>query len=64
MIYSRIKEICDSKGISIRSLEQKAGLGNGVISAWDECSPRASSILAVAKALEVPVEQLLEEGGE
>lgn len=62
MIYSRIKKICEEKGISIRSLEQEAGLGNGVIAAWDESSPRLSSVIAVAKVLGVSIEALTEEG--
>ena len=60
MIYDRIKEICKAKGISVASVEKEAGLGNGAISKWNDCSPTVDKLQAVAKVLKVKVNKLLE----
>lgn len=59
MVYSNIKEICSQKGISVASVERDAGLKNGAISKWDKCKPLAENLNAVAKVLNVPIEELL-----
>lgn len=59
MIYDTIKTLCEERGLSIRQLELKAGIGNGVIAGWKASSPRVDKLQRVADALEVPVEQLL-----
>ena len=51
MIYDKIKTICNSKGISIRSVEKEAGLSNGAISKWNDASPTVDKLQAVAKVL-------------
>ena len=61
MVYTRIKQICESKGISVASVEREAGLKNGAISKWDNCKPIAENLHAAAKVLGVTVEDLLEE---
>lgn len=61
MIYENVKRISKEKGRSIRSVEMKAGLGNGVIRGWKTSSPTFDSLKAVAIALEVPVEELIKE---
>ena len=38
----------------------KAGLGNGVISYWQDGSPKVATLTAVAKALEVDITDILE----
>lgn len=60
MIYDKIKKICHEKGISVNSVEKQACLSNGIISKWNKVSPTVENIRAVAKALDVPIEQLLE----
>lgn len=60
MIYDKIKKICEEKGISVSSVEKQANLSNGIISKWNRVSPTVENIQAVAKVLNVPIEQLLE----
>lgn len=61
-MYNKVKEMADKKGISIASLEKQAGLANGTIGKWRESDKgvRVTSIAAIAKILEVPMEKLLE----
>lgn len=61
MIYTKIKQICESKGVSVASVEREAGLTNGSISKWDNSKPIAESLHSVAKVLGTTVEDLLEE---
>lgn len=61
MIYERILKIAKAKGISIRSIERRAGLSNGTIRKWKEASPTVDNISAVAKVLGVAVMNLLED---
>lgn len=59
MIYDRIKEICEKKGISVGSVEKQAGLGNGAISKWNTSSPTIDKLKAVADVLKVSVNKLI-----
>ena len=59
MIYENVKRLADKKGISLKQLEVKAGVGNGIIGKWRESSPTVDSIKAVADALGVKVADLL-----
>lgn len=61
MLYDNIKEICNKKKISIRTLETKAGLGNGTIGKWNrpDAQPSLDSVIKVAKALGVSIDQLI-----
>ena len=61
MLYDKIKDLCKQKGISVRSVEIKAGLSNGSISKWNEVMPKADGLQAVAKILNTSVEALLED---
>ena len=60
MHYDKIQEICKAKGISVGSLEKQAGLGHGTISKWNNASPTVDNLNAVAKILEVKVDELLD----
>ena len=60
MVYEKIKELCNKKGISICALEKTAGLGNGTIHSWRTCSPTIDKLQTVAKVLGVKVSKLLE----
>ncbi len=60
MLYDKIREIAQMKGISITNLEIKAGLSNGTIGKWKNSDPRISNVQAVANALEVKLEELAE----
>ena len=59
MIYDKIKEVCKSKGVSVTSVERKAGLSNGTISKWNDVSPTVDKLNAVAKVLKVKIDTLL-----
>lgn len=59
MIYDNIKKICEAKGLTIREVEKRAGLGNAVIRAWNECSPSIRNLQAVSNVLEVEIKDLI-----
>lgn len=60
MIYEKIKEICERKGVSVASVEKEAGLKNGAISKWNKSMPLTANLYSVAKVLGVSIEELLE----
>ena len=59
MIYDKIKEICDEKGVTVSSVEKKAGLSNGAISKWNVSSPTIENLQSVANVLKVKLEKIL-----
>lgn len=61
MIYDNIKAIADKKGISIKEIEKRANLGNGIIGKWRKASPTLDKLTAVADVLGVSVARLLKE---
>lgn len=64
MLLEGIKRRCEANRMTIAELERKAGIGNGIIRRWDEMNPRLENLKAVAKALDVTVDELLKEGDE
>ncbi|MCM1327275.1 MAG: helix-turn-helix domain-containing protein [Bacteroidales bacterium] len=62
-IYNKIKDICKQKGVSVSSVEKRAGLANGLITKWNTFNPTVKSLKAVADVLEVTVDELLKESG-
>lgn len=60
-IYEKIKALCDSKGISIRECEKRAGIGNGTIAGWHTSSPVIAKLQAVANVLDVSISKLVED---
>lgn len=61
MVYQKVKEIAEQKGISIKALEVLAGLSNGAIGKWENVSPRVENLQKVADALDVPITALIGE---
>jgi transcriptional regulator with XRE-family HTH domain len=59
MIYKNVKTIADKKGLSICEIEKKAGIANGTVGGWKKSSPNIKSLAAVAKVLEVSINDLL-----
>lgn len=59
LIYDKIKEICEKKGVSVGSVERQAGLGNGAISKWNTSSPTIEKLQAVADVLKVNINKLI-----
>ena len=60
MIKDKIKELCKEKGISVKQLEQEAGLGEGTIKKWSQFNPRVDNVKKVADTLEVSIDELLQ----
>lgn len=58
-MYQKIMELCEKRGMSVAELESKAGIGNGVIRAWETSYPRVDSLALVAKALGVSLTSLV-----
>lgn len=58
-IYDRIKIKADEKNISIKALERKVGLGNGIIKRWEKTSPQCNKLEKVANYLQVSIEWLI-----
>ena len=57
--YDNIKDICKKRGLSIRYVEQTAGLSNGIIAKWNDSSPTAENLKSVADVLKVKVDTLM-----
>lgn len=58
MVFTNIKALCKKNHISISALEKAVGLSNGVISRWDESSPRLENVQLVAEYFGVSVDEL------
>lgn len=59
LIYNKIKEICNEKGVSVRQIEIEAGLPNATISKWNDSSPTVKNLKAVADVLKVKIDKLI-----
>lgn len=62
MLFKKIKSICDAKDMSIRELENKAGLGNGTIKGWEKSSPTVNNLKKVANILNCTIDELIRDG--
>lgn len=58
-ITDRVIQIAKDKGISIKSLEREAGLGNGTIKNWKKSSPQCNKLLLISEYLNVSFEWLV-----
>lgn len=59
MIYTNIKREAGKKNMSIRHIEQTAGLSNGSVAKWNVVSPSVENLKKVADLLGVKIEKLL-----
>jgi transcriptional regulator with XRE-family HTH domain len=59
ILYENISELCQERGISIRSLEFQLGFSNGTIQGWKKGYPRFKSILAVCSFFRVSIDSLV-----
>lgn len=62
MEYSKIRELCTSKGISIPQLAEKIGVSKGLYTAIKNETLTVSTLEKIAEALEVPVCTFFESG--
>ena len=60
-IYRNIQDECRKQGRSILGLEYELGFARGSICKWDINKPAVTRVKAVADALGVTMERLLEE---
>ena len=63
MNLNKIKGLCREKGITLRTLEELAGLGTNSIYRWEENNPSVDKVKNVADVLGVTIEELLKEEG-
>lgn len=61
MNLNKIKGLCREKGITLRTLEELAGLGTNSIYRWEENNPSVDKVKNVADVLGVTIEELLKE---
>ena len=59
MIATKIRTLCEERGLTLAEVERLTGLGNGVIRRWDEGNPRLDKIKCVADFFGVTVDELL-----
>lgn len=57
-VYDLVSKIAKERHMTIKDVEMKAGIANGVIGKWRNGNPSMKSLIAVAKALEIPVQDL------
>lgn len=58
-LVKSIKNVCEEKGVSIRTLESDLGFSPGLISRWARMNPSISKIVAVADYLGVSLDELV-----
>lgn len=58
-IFERTKETAKEQGLTLRQLEEKAGLGQNSLYAWKKYTPKGSNLQKVADVLGVSVDYLL-----
>lgn len=59
MIYTKISQLCEEKGISIAKLERETNISNGTIARWGKSSPTVENLAKVADRLEVSIDYLV-----
>ncbi len=60
VLYSRVKQLCRERGVSVTRLESDLGLGVSTIQKWKASStPNANTIMKVAQYLNVSTDFLL-----
>lgn len=63
LIYSRIKELCSQRGISIYRLEKELGFSSCSICKWNVSVPSAEKLQKVADYFNVPISYFLDSEG-
>lgn len=61
MLFDTVKRLAEERGETIASLERKAGMSGGAIVKWKTRYPRVDNLIAVAKVLNVSVDDLFKE---
>lgn len=58
-IFDKISKKAHERGISINSLEAKAGISTGSVYKWNKVSPTIKSLAKVAAVLGCTIDELL-----
>lgn len=58
LIYTKIKELCKKKGVSVRKLEADLEFSTGSVCKWDTSTPSFKRITKVADYFSVPLDEL------
>lgn len=61
MLFDKLKRLADEKGISIKQLEEQAGLANGTIGKWRESEPSVMNLSRVTQILGASIDDLIRE---
>lgn len=60
IVYERIKDLCQRKGITMCKLESDLGFGNGSVKKWESSSsPSVDKIVKVATYFDISTDYLL-----
>ena len=59
IIFDNIERLCREQLISIRQLEEAAGIGHATINRWRTSSPTVAKLESVAEVLGVDISELL-----
>lgn len=60
MLFSKISDLCNDKGITIWKLEKVLGLGNATIRKWETAMPSVDKVQKVADYFGVSIDYLLD----
>lgn len=58
-IVERIRELCKTNKISIKSLEKELNIGNGSIAKWTKSTPSVENILKISNRFKVSLDWLV-----
>ncbi|SOB44015.1 Bacteriophage transcriptional regulator [Weissella viridescens] len=58
-IFERTKQTAKERGLTLRQVEEQAGLGQNSLYAWKKYTPKGSNLQKVADVLGVSVDYLL-----
>ncbi|HEL2668210.1 TPA: helix-turn-helix transcriptional regulator [Streptococcus suis] len=61
MLYDKIKEVAQTRKVSIYRIERDLEFSNGSLRKWNDSTPSVTSLKKVANYLDVPLDELLEE---
>ncbi|CYX48910.1 helix-turn-helix domain-containing protein [Streptococcus suis] len=61
MLYDKIKEVAQTRKVSIYRIERDLEFSNGSLRKWNESTPSVTSLKKVANYLDVTLDELLEE---
>lgn len=58
-LVEKVKQLCETHGMTFASLERRLDFGNGTIVKWDKASPNTEKLTKVADYFHVSVDYLL-----